>query len=710
MKHFEINWLDFLDRLPLWEQLPLGARRALAELECDREVPRARLDGHHQSLMEMGLVRFARGRTRIRVQESGRVLLQGIRAMLRHDVLKNPTPETLNCYMDDHYRAEELIALAPEEMYTGFLSPTAIAEHVVSITWLDRFLARQTERPRRHALPGYLPSWLSVPDQPSEIARPSAARGVAQKIVRQLMELPEPLPLIELGKQFPDVEPAALADGLLLGVRELVLFPAMCGAEMTPLIGLWPEITQWLQRPKAGRPRPVKARAHFQAPLLMEDMTTVLVAAAAAPLRLRVSDGGLFAKTLRDLSESVMPIPEWFLEFAEFSPEYRLESACRWLRMMGFARNVGGHGQDLGLEATRRGHAWLGESPKERLKLILDCLREGDACLRRLDGSETVRIPDYARGGLPRFEFLPVRIQDAGSASPALDLRRAVTEAFGSIEAGQFVPTGGFLQWRVDCSNPLLDRYFGPGRPMLRVDDSYRIANRENLEEFWERCLTSFLVERLIPLGGAEVGAATERNLWCFALTDIGRYLLGLAGDFEYGHAAAGEKQVVVQPNFEVVFLGPAPLAEAAIGRFAERKKQGVGALYAITKKSIIAAAAGGMTADQVLETLRDVSDKPVPANVEREITGWFDQCRRVHIRTATLIECPDAETAARVVAAAGREATPLNETVVELNDGGGKTALVRKLREMGVFLDESGPAAPRARARTRARGRRLRR
>jgi hypothetical protein len=82
------------------------------------------------------------------------------------------------------------------------------------------------------------------------------------------------------------------------------------------------------------------------------------------------------------------------------------------------------------------------------------------------------------------------------------------------------------------------------------------------------------------------------------------------------------------RPCVKVGFLAPSPLSEAALARFAERKARGVGALFTITKKSILAAAGSGMKAPQVLETLQRVSAKPVPANVARAKTELL---RKLH-------------------------------------------------------------------------------
>ena len=710
MRFFEIDWLDFLDRLSLWDQLSLKARRALAELQPDHEISFGDLDGHHRILLEAGVIGYSADRKRIRLQKAGYALVNGIRAMLRHDILTAPSLEVLKAYLHDHLRHDELLALVSGGRYEAFLSQAGIAPEVASISWVEEFLKRKEGRPAPRVMPPSLPSWLSLPDQPHPAAEPRDARPAAQAIVRQLMELPEPLPLKELRRRFPDLKPRALADGLLLGMRELVLFPTIRPAEMTPRIGLWPAITRRLHRPKARPPQPVDARASFSAPFFMEDMTTVLVAAAAAPLRLRVSDGMLFAKTLRELAESLLPLPEWFQRFVEYPVEYRLENACLWLRVMELAHRVGASGENLRLEVTPRGQRWLAESPKNRLKRVLDYFRDGPESLRRLGDQDDRQVPDFLDDGPGYLEFLPVgiRAMDYSKKNPLW--RQEVSSAYAGLPEGRFAPTGDFFRWHVQQCNPLVTHYCGEGRPALYLHSARRPANQEELEDFWQRCLSTFLTQRLLPLAGVQLGLAGEKDFWCIALTDAGRYLLGLAEDFDYGYAPSGPKQVVVQPNFDVVFLGPAPLAEAAIGRFAERKKRGHGALFLITKKSILAAAGSGMTVEQVLETLRNASDKPIPANVEREVTGWFDQCRRITLRTTTLIACPDAETALRVVAAAGRHAALLTDTVVELTDAQAKASLLRKLRDVGVFLHESETADHRPRDLAGSRTRRRRR
>jgi len=196
--------------------------------------------------------------------------------------------------------------------------------------------------------------------------------------------------------------------------------------------------------------------------------------------------------------------------------------------------------------------------------------------------------------------------------------------------------------------------------------------------------LCGLMFDELLPLGAIEVGWTD--TVPCVRLHPIGRYMLGLTDELDLSAAPAGE--VIVQPNFEVVFLGPAPAAEAAIGRFAQRVGQGVGTLFKLTRDAALAAAAAGFTAEQALADLRDATSKPLPKNVERELRGWFDATRRVKLRKTVVIDAPDEQTAAKVHAAAGKHARRLAPQVVEVATTGSHAALIRKLKTHGVFVE----------------------
>jgi hypothetical protein len=68
-------------------------------------------------------------------------------------------------------------------------------------------------------------------------------------------------------------------------------------------------------------------------------------------------------------------------------------------------------------------------------------------------------------------------------------------------------------------------------------------------------------------------------------------------------------------------------------------------------------------------------------------------------------LQRPNAQVATRVLAAGGKKLTPISDTVVELADRKFKAPLVKKLKETGVFVDQSSqPAVPKPKRRRRRR------
>ena len=157
------------------------------------------------------------------------------------------------------------------------------------------------------------------------------------------------------------------------------------------------------------------------------------------------------------------------------------------------------------------------------------------------------------------------------------------------------------------------------------------------MEELWKSFLGIFLGRCLASLGGVETGLTSDGKPG-FRMTDVGRRLLGIPRDVlppseETGSGAGGahpdrapaEGPLVVQPNFEIVFLAPAPGVEAELGRFCDRVGRGVGVLFRISRQSLQKAGAAGIDAGQVIALLARKSRSPLPSNVVHEIRGWMN-------------------------------------------------------------------------------------
>jgi hypothetical protein len=341
---------------------------------------------------------------------------------------------------------------------------------------------------------------------------------------------------------------------------------------------------------------------------------------------------------------------------------------------------------------------WLSLNSRERLRKLLDLYRlapdgKPGAASREMDADDD---DDRVNGGYDYYEreqaFGPHWPGGPGRAKTDRTRHgRAVTGNFSDLRNGGFVPLQDFLDHRARTANPFLAlQREGGSRAAVALPSRFwhRQMSSDDMEALWAETLWSILAHVLTPLGGAAWALAGEKDsVPHFALTGAGLYLLGLADDFEFSEAAAAGG-LVVQPNFEIVFLSAAPALEAACARFAERcgRTRSVGTLFRITKKSVFDAASTGGTAEAVIGTLAGACSKPLPANVEREIRGWFGQCRLVGARPALLIECPDAETADRVLAC-GLPSVRITATVLELHGEANRTQLAKRLRAQGIFL-----------------------
>ena len=115
-----------------------------------------------------------------------------------------------------------------------------------------------------------------------------------------------------------------------------------------------------------------------------------------------------------------------------------------------------------------------------------------------------------------------------------------------------------------------------------------------------------------------------------------------------------------------------------------------VGTLFKLTRGSVFEAFTAGLTADTALRAMAEISQKPVPGNVEQQMRDWFVQCRKVGVSSALLIRCPDKETALKVRSLGGRKIKQLSATVLEVSDEGYRKTLERKLRQNGIAVSRT--------------------
>jgi len=743
MKLFNIDWHLFLRFMPLWETLPLAARHTFSKLQINQSVKADLFGDQLHPLIDAKVLTLTPDGKKAKLHENGQPLARVIRSMCRHDILGCCHDQTLNDYLSEHFTNDEKIGLSPDsENYYRSDNPTLI-RHATSRAWIESALkinslkdAQDWERqhkPTQKNHYGDRPLKSRFHDVPVLLNEKTVA--AAMKVLRQFVEWRQPMPFADLPQRFNGMSSSHLSTAIHFGLRYLLLYATMHRDNMTPALTLWPMTAMRLGLPKAKPPAPIDPPAEvFHNAFLMDDMTTFLVAASAEPLRVRGNGWDLFAKASQQIEAALTSLPPWLTRDPQgrdqggvigawnqdgqpiaygYMASSRPALAQAELTQKGFIDTVGQPGKDLRIQPTQAGQAWLAGSSRDRLKPLLDVLRPkpvGEKKKAKRKKKRAIHRGDLGQFGLNPNNpeaFYGIESWDGHNdeinllsgvltwrvrSKQPLDIQAAIIESLRTLRPGCFTATTPFVRYHATVKNPLVDLQQRDPRMEISQNWSRIRPTVEELESFWGSLLMDFIFVQLVPLGAAIIGRGQD-NTACIAMTDVGRYLLGLADRFKYGHDQGNTVNVVIQPNFDIVFLSASPQAEATLARFCQRVGQAMGTLFKITKKSIFTAAGTGMDAEQVLDTLRSVATKGVPENVEHEIRHWFGACKQVCAQPIVVVRCPDPETARRVLAVGGKKVHPLTDTLVELPGSKIDATLSRKLKDAGIFIHPTATA-----------------
>lgn|GEM_PF-2479238 len=683
MKLFDVDWQTVLRELPRWSMLSLEARRVLLDaLKTSGYAPGSHFGEQRDAIVASGIPTFDAERNRLALAEEHRELLKVLRAMSRHPVFDAPSLPALVSYLEEHFTNEEINRLGGNAsgLAYGHVSRQTLAPRVAFAGWPGDLLTAERD--------AELLAWGKERGM-STVGRIELLQLRAlQALVRQFVAEAHAVPMSVWYTKLSPGDRQTFASTVHLGLSTVVLFGGMRGHDLEPMIGLWPSAVQALTRPPAAKPSVVVPVEQFEAAILLEDMTALLATVVAAPVRVRANDMAVFARTRAEIETRLLPIPEWAVPVVIGPDRSRVDVAAGTLEWRGYV-HVQSHHQHPHLQSTAAGTTWLGLSPHDRLAALLDPMRASKA-----------RNPRGAYETSDTSEFFPYTMPYYREPK-GLNLRDALTTAFAELTSG-FYPVASFLEHAARHANPFFALSRAETTELHRYIHLGGMDPRERFDALWRSALMGFLVSRMLIFGGARLGRLADGTL-CFAVTEIGQYLLGATARFEYGDTGAAD--LVVQPNFDLVLLGTSPSLEAKLARIAERVGVAPGLAFRITRASIVRAAESGLTADSVLATLRDASSKALPPNVQREVAGWMWSVRRAQLRTIEVVDCGNDETADRVVLVLGAKCTRLTASLVELptTTPSARAALIKKLRAGGVLLnDQTGgaKAAPKKRRR----------
>jgi len=405
-------------------------------------------------------------------------------------------------------------------------------------------------------------------------------------------------------------------------------------------------------------------------PYLLEDMVVVLMRCMSDPPRLKADHVSFLKKDEDKLAAKLISIPDHISAIFPLSGKDRLAEAVRFLFNLRLATKAGMSSKNMNLVISELGHKWLNSPTDKKLELIIVGL-----CEARAKG-------DLAYINTFKFASAPIPLMVKRSVyNPDQDL----VDAYSSLEPAAFYTLDEFLTHQVKQNNPLVNVMKESGRASITIGHDHFIRSDAELEVIWADYLKAFAVNRLFALGCISFGY-TGGGAIAVSLSSAGQFMIGQCSEFSYA-AGGSDKVAIVQPDFDIIFLAPSPAIESKFTPFAERIASGIGVLFKLTRKSVMHAASVEMGPDGVISILNEHSMQPIPENVEKEIRGWFGQCKYVEARETYLVKCPDNATLMRVLEVAGTEVSVVSDVVLELRDVKRKLPFLKLLRENGIFL-----------------------
>jgi hypothetical protein len=583
VKLFPADLAGFFDDLARWGELSIEGRRTF----LDGTAPGLSMDpgtggAPVGELRDAGFLQASGRGGRLSVAEDSTGLHQVLKSLQKYPVFESPGLAVLSAYLAEHYTQQERsqlhesLALLPNDL-------PRIAGFVSSIEWLQSALGR------------------SVPEGPGADA--------AEALLAFFTERRDRIPLRDVEEYFPGILRDDLCAGLRLGLQRCLFYLGLRRADLEPLVGVWPAAARRLRRLSVVlAPEPVSVGQVFRHPFLVEDMTSLLAAARAAPIPLRRGDEKPFNRFVEEAGAMLLTLPDWLETLTGLSVEARIGLALQALRLTGLLGVSGGeHGGAAVLSPGAAADQWMRRTVQERNGIVVERIRGAD--------------------GRPTLLFDLLEEDWAAREESQAELLPWLEQAFSSVPVSTFVGFSNFAEHQAAVGSPLAAASFGGTFPLAGENGRQAGApSEEALEELWKSFLGIFLGRCLLSLGGAAAGLTAEGKPG-FRMTQVGRVLLGIPRD---GLPSAeetdpyAEDPLVVQPNFEIVFLSPSPGVEAELGRFCDRIGREVGVLFRISRQSLQKAAAARIDAGQVISLLSRRSRSPLPSNVVHEIKAWM--------------------------------------------------------------------------------------
>ena len=386
MKTFDFDWGAFIKQVPTWKLLSMPCREfCLFHCGTNRRMLLRDISIDATPLLDKGFLEHAANPSYVKLRRSCLPFQRIMRIMARNSPFfdeEKVHAKDLQAYLDAHFSRPDQLALGGRV--------TTPSRRISQISWLDAFLRAESFRVWEYAHKSELRTKRVLFDSDDCFQK-------TRQIVSILMRGRNPLPFSDLADALGSPDLADHAASIRAGIAYALLFPAVNNRDLIPVIGIWPGIHERLHRPKMPRPSASASVEQFQRAYMMDDMTTLLVACAGKPLRLREYAREMYATDAKKVAANLSPLPTWLKPLSPCGDKSRIETAQDTLTCMEMTETVRQGGQEW-LVPGKQGHQWLVLSQRERLRAILDTLRERAEQEAALSCSDLPGLPSVWAG------------------------------------------------------------------------------------------------------------------------------------------------------------------------------------------------------------------------------------------------------------------------------------------------------------------------
>lgn len=666
MKYLIHEWGLLMPGFVLWDRLSTESKHALLAPGSNKP-PAVHIDKIQPSAeamieggwIEKGLLDFCRMET-----EKGLALYSALRQM-RRVRLFDPDEAHQN-----HYRDYKSLVLTNPESTGLYRSPNTHGNPELR-RWIDSFLNSPNPAAWEREISSFEKKSFGQKEEDHDLFDEPGLAEVARELVLLAMKSPAPLPLVEL-RGFAEADPHTFQKAFHACVRYLLLFPGL-DETMRPIFWILPQIGARIHRKPIPYPMPVEAKPVARAWNLPADTMVLLAHALHEPLQVKARENELFAKTHERLLKDIPPVDPLPGKLEPLDGGSRVQLALQWAMALKWLKSGKANGKEV-LKVTPSGNKALSGSAAERLEAFVGAIRKSI--------SKTPDTHYYANPVANYFEVKPLLVSNNHPHGfRYFNPYEWIEEAIAELKPGKFYRLEDWL------------RFFSIERPPQGLDE-YTNAKQEwqtySLETESPRILRemlhSFLFTHVLPMGFATLATGPDGEP-CFAIgRDISLLIWG-TGKPNESLQGLSPGEVIVQADFEIIFLGVNQEAFAGLLGFCERIGNMPGKVFRITRASVVAAAEKGIAAERILGELSKWSSKPVPGNVRQQIIGWGSACRVVEFRPVLLLRLPDEETTLLLGKELGKQAELIAKNTLAVRSGKIDPQLVRKWKAKGIFL-----------------------